>query len=170
MWKVVLFIRHLLTRLYILYGRVVTIGSCKWSVNHVWRMHGQTHGRSYWPTHERTDGWNYMCNSILPTLEWHDKNNCISVMCSVVLEHIDQFYKWMSGRLRSIVGHTTEHFCVQRTHKQLAFPHERTDGWNYMCNSILPTLEWHDKNNCISVMCSVVYWSFARTNRNYSAI
>ena len=25
------------------------------------------------------------------------------------------------------------------------------------------TLEWHEKKNCISVMCSVVYWSFART-------
>jgi hypothetical protein len=27
----------------------------------------------------------------------------------------------MDRQLRSIVGHTTEHFCVQRTHKQLAF-------------------------------------------------
>ena len=25
------------------------------------------------------------------------------------------------------------------------------------------TLEWHEKKNCISVMCSVVSWSFART-------
>jgi hypothetical protein len=23
------------------------------------------------------------------------------------------------------------------------------------------TLEWHEKKNCISVICSVVYWSFA---------
>jgi hypothetical protein len=27
-------------------------------------------GRSYRPTHERTDGWNYMCNSILPNHTW----------------------------------------------------------------------------------------------------
>jgi hypothetical protein len=33
-------------------------------------MPGQTHGRSYWPTHEQTDGWNYMCNSILPNHTW----------------------------------------------------------------------------------------------------
>jgi hypothetical protein len=30
MWKVVLIIRHLHTRLYILYGRVDTIGQCLW--------------------------------------------------------------------------------------------------------------------------------------------
>ena len=26
----------------------------------------------------------------------------------IILEHVDQIYKWMSGRLRSIVGHTPE--------------------------------------------------------------
>jgi hypothetical protein len=31
-----------------------------------------------------------------------------SHITGIILEHVDQFYKWMSGRLRSIVGHTPE--------------------------------------------------------------
>ena len=32
------------------------------------------------------------------------------------------------------------------------------------------TLEWHENKNCILAMCSVVYWSFARTRSVLSRI
>ena len=31
-----------------------------------------------------------------------------SHITGIILEHVDQFYKWMSGRLRSIASHTPE--------------------------------------------------------------
>jgi hypothetical protein len=40
---------------------------------------------------------------------------------------------------------------------------ERTDEITCVTLYYPITLEWHEKKNCILVMCSVVYWSFART-------
>jgi hypothetical protein len=79
--------------------------------------------RSYWPTHERTDGWNYMCNSILPNhtrVTWKQELyfsyvlRGLLIICKNTLrveqdhDMLTSFNKWMSGRLRSIVGHIPE--------------------------------------------------------------
>ena len=71
----------------------------------MWRMHRQTHGRSYWPMHERrTDEITCVTLYYPITLEWHEKKNYISVMCSVVY--------WSFARTRSVLNRIM--LCVLR--------------------------------------------------------